>query len=253
MSLRGSAFLALWNDVDPAREAEYVEWHALEHVPERVSVAGFLSGRRYVTSSTGSGQKYFTLYELAELGALRGRAYVNVVEKPTDWSIRMRASLRNVTRSVCSTILTTGVGAGGVLGTVTVEAREPAEIRAEAVASPISDLLAPLVGITGLHLGSVDEAAAATHPLGGGAQGLGPTAASRRRSFVVLIEAWDRDRLHAATDTLMRGIDDVLGGSTSQLWQSYQLATWFDRVHLELPWSGRRAACDERRRAWLRD
>ena len=48
MALRGSAFLALWNDFDPARDAEYNCWHTFEHVPERVGIEGILAGRRYV-------------------------------------------------------------------------------------------------------------------------------------------------------------------------------------------------------------
>jgi hypothetical protein len=48
MTLKGSAFLALWNDFDPARDAEYNCWHTYEHVPERVGIEGILTGRRYI-------------------------------------------------------------------------------------------------------------------------------------------------------------------------------------------------------------
>lgn len=71
MPLRGSAFLALWNDIEPRRRAEYDDWHTFEHVPERVGIAGFVSGRRYVARERGEG-RYFTLYELDGLGALEG-------------------------------------------------------------------------------------------------------------------------------------------------------------------------------------
>jgi hypothetical protein len=60
MPLRGSGFLALWNDFDPAREAEYECWHTFEHVPERVGIPGFLSGRRYRAAERSESQ-YFTL------------------------------------------------------------------------------------------------------------------------------------------------------------------------------------------------
>jgi hypothetical protein len=61
MALRGTGILAVWNDTAPAGDAEFSDWHTREHVPERVAVPGFLSGRRYSTVS-GS-PKYFTLYE----------------------------------------------------------------------------------------------------------------------------------------------------------------------------------------------
>ena len=41
MTLKGTGFLALWNDFDPEREAEYECWHTFEHVPERVGIPGF--------------------------------------------------------------------------------------------------------------------------------------------------------------------------------------------------------------------
>jgi hypothetical protein len=85
LPLRGSGFLALWNDFDPAREAEYECWHTFEHVPERVGIPGFLSGRRYRAAERSESQ-YFTLYELESLAALGGPDYVEVVDHPTAWS-----------------------------------------------------------------------------------------------------------------------------------------------------------------------
>ena len=51
MPLNGNAFLALWNDIAPAREADYARWHTQEHVPERVAATGFRGARRYVSRS----------------------------------------------------------------------------------------------------------------------------------------------------------------------------------------------------------
>ena len=59
MSLMGSACLAIWNDVEPAREAEYELWHTREHVPERCGVPGILAGRRYVAAESAH-HRYFT-------------------------------------------------------------------------------------------------------------------------------------------------------------------------------------------------
>ena len=37
MPLRGSAFLAIWHDIEAHGELEYDDWHTREHMPERVA------------------------------------------------------------------------------------------------------------------------------------------------------------------------------------------------------------------------
>jgi hypothetical protein len=111
MSLPGEGFIALWNDVDPCR-SDYDRWHTIEHVPERMTVAGFLRAHRYVRSH-GCLPEYFTLYALAELETLNRDAYLNLVAEPTAWSRNMRPDIRNFIRRVCRTIATCGEGVGG--------------------------------------------------------------------------------------------------------------------------------------------
>jgi hypothetical protein len=65
-----TAFLALWNDIERGREAEYDAWHTREHVPERVAAPGFLSADHYVDLGHPV-RRYFTLYDVADLGAFR--------------------------------------------------------------------------------------------------------------------------------------------------------------------------------------
>ena len=60
MALPGHGFLAIWNDVAPVAEPEWLNWHTVEHIPERVGVTGFLGGRRYVDPALGH-HRYFTL------------------------------------------------------------------------------------------------------------------------------------------------------------------------------------------------
>ena len=109
MTSGAPAFLALWNDVDPARDAEYNIWHTYEHVPERVGVAGIVAGRRYHARERRD-QRYFTRYDLDSLTALNGPAYADVVENPTPWSRSMRPSLRNFFRQPCSVVARLGAG-----------------------------------------------------------------------------------------------------------------------------------------------
>ncbi|CAN5677961.1 hypothetical protein BH11PSE7_BH11PSE7_37330 [soil metagenome] len=91
--------LALWNDIEPTRSAEYERWHTLEHVPERVWVPGFRAGTRYLRHS-GPGARYFTLYEIDSPDALASADYDDLVRNPTPWSASMRPSFSNFLRLV---------------------------------------------------------------------------------------------------------------------------------------------------------
>lgn len=120
-----NAFLALWNGLDRsgARE-EYEAWHAMEHVPERVGLPGFLWGRRYVRGSdtggsdagssdagrapSAAGSSYFTVYGLQGLDALQTAQYADVIAHPTPWSARMRPRLSAFVRRPCALVATAG-------------------------------------------------------------------------------------------------------------------------------------------------
>jgi hypothetical protein len=95
------ALLALWNDVDPAAEADYEDWHANEHVPERCTVPGILWGWRYRHASGMAMPRYLTLYGLRDPQVLDSAPYQRLLREPTPASRRMRPALRNVSRWVC--------------------------------------------------------------------------------------------------------------------------------------------------------
>lgn len=93
--------LALWNDVDPAHEAAYNDWHAGEHVPERLTVPGMRWGARYHALRTCSTRPaYLTLYGLRDAAVLESEPYQRLLAQPTPTSQRMRPLLRNVVRAV---------------------------------------------------------------------------------------------------------------------------------------------------------
>jgi hypothetical protein len=96
-----TALLALWNDVDAALDALYNEWHALEHVPERLTVPGFLWARRYGRVAPHAMPRYLTLYGLRDAAVLDGEAYRRLLREPTPTSRRMRPALTNLSRWVC--------------------------------------------------------------------------------------------------------------------------------------------------------
>ena len=106
---QATALLALWNDVDPALEAEYEAWHAGEHVPQRLTVPGMLWACRYGRQAS---PRYLTLYGLRDAAVLEGEAYRRLLREPTPMSRRMRPALRNVSRWVCGLVEVSGLELG---------------------------------------------------------------------------------------------------------------------------------------------
>ena len=72
----------------PAMEEEFNAWYDLEHLPERLSIPGFRSARRWVAQRAPGEGKYFATYELDSLAVLTSPAYLARFEKPTPWSKR---------------------------------------------------------------------------------------------------------------------------------------------------------------------
>jgi len=239
MTLKGAAFLALWNDFDPARDAEYDCWHTFEHVPERVGIAGILSGRRYVARERAE-RRYFTLYELEGLAALDGPQYKDVVDRPTEWSASMRPSFRNFLRAPCATILTAGVGTAGAIATFRFGAG--GEPDAAAARAALTGFLESS-GITALHLGRVDTAAKfpvpnAVAPLPGGVQ------------FVLLVEGLDRVGLESTAPRIIDALGRELGAGGPIAWEGYDLAFVVERSGLAAPTTARQAPRPDLHRRW---
>jgi len=241
MTLKGSAFLALWNDFDPSRDEEYNCWHTFEHVPERVGIEGILSGRRYVARER-SERRYFTLYELAGLAALDGPQYADVVERPTEWSAAMRPSFQNFLRSPCETILTTGLGVAGSVATFRFGVARDVDVSSAKVA------LEPLVessGITAVHLGRVDTAAKFPVP-----NAASPPSAVGAIQYVLLVEGLDRGELAAAGPRAIDALWSGLCAVQPVAWEGYDLAFVIERSGLRSPTTARQPARPDLRLRW---
>ena len=66
-------FLLVTMDPPPNVEEEFNDWYDTEHVPDRLAIEGFESGRRFVCVS--GWPKYLALYDLREIGVLESEAY----------------------------------------------------------------------------------------------------------------------------------------------------------------------------------
>jgi hypothetical protein len=241
MTLKGAAFLALWNDFDPGRDAEYNCWHTFEHVPERVGIEGILSGRRYLARERAE-RRYFTLYELEGLAALDGPQYADVVDRPTEWSAAMRPSFRNFLRSPCATVLTTGLGMAGSIATFRFGVVRDAE------ASDTKVVLEPLLessGITAVHLGRVDTTAKFPVP-----NAVSPESAADAVRCVLLVEGLDRAVLEGAAPRVIDALASGLAAVQPVAWESYDLAFVIERSGLSSPTTARQPARPDLRGRW---
>jgi len=174
-------FLALWNDIEPGREAEYDRWHTREHVPERVAAPLFRSGRRYVDRAHAT-HRYFTLYDVEDMAAFDTPEYRDLLQNPSPWSASMRPSFRSFLRAPCRLAGDAGVGLGAAL----------AVLRLPTDAAPALDALAAAEGTVRARLGRVAE--------GQHNAGWQPPAPGADAAFaaVLLLEALDRAAAAAA-------------------------------------------------------
>ncbi len=157
MPLLGSAALAIWNDIAPGGDDEFLLWHTREHIPERVGVPGFRRGRRYL--AVAGSPKYFTLYETDSIDTLSGPAYLARLNDPTPWTRRSLPLFRNTKRTACRVSVSLGEGVGGALATIDFgpEAGRDEELRAWLVGTTLPAIY-ERPGVVGVHLCQADVA-----------------------------------------------------------------------------------------------
>src|SRR5206468_1210578 len=112
MPLLGSAAMLLSFDVEPEAIAEHDDWHTHEHLPERLSIPGFLRGTRWV--AVRGQPRYVVLYEVRELATLTSAAYLARLNDPSAWTSKMMPHYRQMTRGLCNVVGSFGAGAGNV-------------------------------------------------------------------------------------------------------------------------------------------
>jgi hypothetical protein len=175
--LAGRAFVAIWHDIVPEGRAEFYAWHTREHMPERLGVAGFLRGRRYL-AERGS-PAYFNLYEVDSPDVLTGAEYLERLNNPTVWTQRALPYFRNVSRSLCRVGASFGRSEGGAVLTVRVDA---ACGREEIFSHFLEVTLRKLFdepGIVGAHFGVADRTGSAI-----------VTAERKARGDATLVPGW---------------------------------------------------------------
>jgi hypothetical protein len=110
--LLGKAAMLLSFDVVPEAISEHDEWHTHEHLPERLSIPGFVRGTRWAALL---GQpRYFVMYEVERLATLTSQAYLERLNNPSPWTSKIMPFYRGMTRGFCSVAGSFGSGIGHV-------------------------------------------------------------------------------------------------------------------------------------------
>jgi len=170
MALLGKAAIAMWWDMAPDWRTEFEDWHSHEHFPERMGIPGFLRGSRWADAAGGEG--FFILYELDRYETLTSSAYLDRLNQPTPWSTKLMPQHRNMVRSQCRVLESTG---GGLARhALTVRCSPNTGSAAEALHAYLraqSAVFAARPGTTGAHLlqtQTPDIAATAEQKIRGG-------------------------------------------------------------------------------------
>jgi hypothetical protein len=97
-------------DIVPEAMAEHDEWHTHEHLPERLSIPGFVRGTRWKALRGEPG--YFVMYEVAQLDTLTSDTYLERLNHPSPWTAKMMPHYRRMNRGFCSVTGSFGSGLG---------------------------------------------------------------------------------------------------------------------------------------------
>ena len=150
MPLLGQGVAAIWHDIDAANEADYHHWHCHEHIPERVSIPGFIRGRRF--APVWGAPRFFHFYETEDVATLTSPGYLERLNDPTPWTQRVVPNFRNNNRTLAQVVGSFGAGVGAAMLTIQCA---PAPGKAETLQSWLLSAMPEWVraeGIIGAHL-----------------------------------------------------------------------------------------------------
>ena len=87
-------FLLVFMNPPPAFDEEFNAWYDSEHIPERLSVPGVLTGLRYINIAGGA-PRYLAMYDLERFEVLETPAYLRVAfDNSSPWTKRVTARAR---------------------------------------------------------------------------------------------------------------------------------------------------------------
>jgi hypothetical protein len=194
--LAGTGVVAIWNGIRDDLREDFMEWHPREHMVERLSIPGFLRGRRCIALDGGT--EFLTIYELRNPEVLLTDGYRERLSHPTDWSASTLPGFTDNTRGACRVLFSEGYAMGGFVLTLRLEAQPGRDAQlVEALRGEAMPHLLTLPRITGAHLIRNDVA------LTGGNAGKQRGRVIMLPDLVVLIEASNPDAARKAGETFL--------------------------------------------------
>jgi len=94
----GSGLMAFWARIEESYLERFRRWHNSEHMPERVSIPGFLAGQRYL--GHGTNNFFLMMYETSEPAVLGGADYLARLNAPTAWTRESLPHFREPARNI---------------------------------------------------------------------------------------------------------------------------------------------------------
>lgn len=102
-----TGILAIWNRCVASQLSDYEFWYQTEHLAERLSIPGFIRGRRYEAIPNGNkppadDTAFFTYYETDNAAVLTSEPYLQRVNHPTPMTANIMChAFTDMSRTIC--------------------------------------------------------------------------------------------------------------------------------------------------------
>lgn len=101
-----TGLMAFWAEIDAEYVLRYQQWHNCEHIPERVSIPGFVEGRRY--RALDGNPSFLMFYDTETTSVLCSDAYMAALNAPTPWTREALPHFRKPTRDTFTRVAVAG-------------------------------------------------------------------------------------------------------------------------------------------------
>ena len=100
----GTTVLVVMMEVDPADDEVFNKWYNEEHLPERMSIPGYISARRFVLDpedgQANNVMRYLCIWEMEDDSPLQSQLYKDQNAKPTPTKDAAGAVVKNRARGL---------------------------------------------------------------------------------------------------------------------------------------------------------
>ena len=193
--LAGKGLVVIWNGIRDDRREDFMEWHPRQHMVERLSIPGFLRGRRCIALDGAT--EFVTLYELASPEVLLTDAYKERLLSPTEWSSATLPAFTDNTRGACRILFSEGYAMGAFMLTVRFAAKAGREAALVDALQKVMPAFTGLRRVTGAHFARNDPS------LTGGNAGNQRGRVIKLPELVVMVEGSDATAVASAGEALL--------------------------------------------------